>query len=716
MGGETDTLMPQERTDFPTTDVLDNIQVENLISSESSSYADPIGSELSLSEPNTRGTSPGSKKRKSPDQQIPRSRLKRLRTFYNDEYRKLLNETVDQITKTTSQGKLKPLGASQIGVTSWSAEEKEIFFSALATKGRDDLSEIATAIGTKNELEVHVYLQLLQKATEDHHLHDRRQQLLGLSDIPGTLEISKDCCDALDLAADSLVVLQEKREHDSEINKHGRLGVLDMTTAQWIEDRLHEGENGESKVLQVLPAAKLLNLKSYLKLSSHLLMNSNDPEYNWRSYSGRYESPSILHTAFSDFHNLAVSITRRLIQSSLFFAMSRLRAVNTSNYTHQQQVRRQDIIAALNVLGMEHNARNYWAKVTKRCNVDVYEDLGRKTAKGEKLSYEEVERRLNEPRKYKTKSGATSPQDNDTSSPKSVESPAHESDLSVSEYPSEHLSDATASPDEFDDSHQSRNTNAFAQERLEQNEDAYAEALDVKASRIEEQRLWKMLGQEAPESIKHEETELPKDLGAKRKSKEDLEDWRCWVDYVGEWEVYDMPVLADEFAANQWRFKSRRPGGSSADSAMTSRLAGGSDEDVRDDGIYNEEEDEDTSLGDQVMLEDDEGSDLFGVANKMSPATNVEVPPEKSTDKFKDQEEDSNGSDYITDEEEDGESHEGQDEPDPLHLDSGSGPIAEESENLDPVLSDTTEEELLDASDVGVDSEWGNNAKRPKDE
>ena len=613
-------------------DELDNRQTANPLSSPGSSYSmstDPESSHF-----DAKRISVESKKRKARDEKIPRSRLKRLRGFYNDDYRNLLNTTIEEVTRKTALVQLKPLRANQLGMTKWSPEEKEIFFGALTSKGRDDHLGVAAMIGTKTELEVRVYLQLLQKATLEHHIHDRRRQLLSFSDVAGAYEVSKDCCDALDLAADALVVLQEKKEQSAAIEEYGELGLLNAQSALWVENNLDEDEDGESNVSQALPAAKILNLKSHLQLSARLFMNSNDPEYNWRSYSNRDESPSILYTAFSDIHNLAISVTRRLVQSALFFAMSRMKAMNSSNYTHRQHVRRRDVTAALNVLGLKLNARDYWVGVAKRCSLDVYEDLRRKSVEGKKLSYEEVEKTLSQPRKYKFKSGITTPQENNPSSTILIQ----ENDLSASDYPSEDDTDVMSSQYDSDLTHTSGQS---AQVRLEGDQDAYAEALDVQASQRAEQSLWKMLGKEASANLKSEEPEFPKRPGAVRKSREDLDEWRPWVDYVGEWEAYSTPVPASDFAANRRKFRDRNALTTSMRPVKRSRRAGGGNK--VDEG----------SPGDHVVLEDAQMSEVSGDAYKTLPATHIEDHFDKRADDFEEQEDGTNKSDSSTYEDED---------------------------------------------------------------
>ena len=488
-----------------------------------------------------------SKKRKAQDERTPKSRLKRFRGRYSNEYRNLLNGMIgDTVTKTVSCG-FESLGESQIGITKWSQREKGAFFEALSRKGKDDLLGIAATIGSKNELEVRVYLELLDRATRGHLIYDRRPQSISVYDAPAALEVSRDCCDALDQAATALDALHEKEERELATAQYGKLGLLNAESALWIEDCLQEDGGGENEALRILPAAKLLSIRSFLTLSTDIFMNSNDPEYNWRSYVSSGESPSISYSAFSDIHELAISITRRLIQSTLFIAMSRIKIMNTSNYTHGQYVRRKDVTAALNVLGLNHDADSYWITVARRCSVDVFEDIRRKSVKGENLSYEEVERRLNRSHKAETKSNATLSQERASSSP--TTSVVYGDNPLLSDHHSEGATEATNSSNDSDLSYRSQKSHALTEQRLEEEQDTYAEALDLRDSLKEEQRLWQMVTLEPPGNDRALKAELPRQPKGEREGRDSADDWRSWIDYVAEWETHHTPISTKEITA-----------------------------------------------------------------------------------------------------------------------------------------------------------------------
>lgn len=84
-------------------------------------------------------------------------------------------------------------------------------------------------------------------------------------------------------------------------------------------------------ILQAIPEASLLHAENMLALSKNLFMNRSpdipSPWPHWSTYaSEQVPEPSILRTAFNDLHTLAVSVTKRLMQTAVMQATSRLRS------------------------------------------------------------------------------------------------------------------------------------------------------------------------------------------------------------------------------------------------------------------------------------------------------------------------------------------------------------------------------------------------------
>lgn len=530
---------------------------ERINSGTESSYDIPETSKISPQSPSNINIQGNSKKRKRTSEQAPKSRWKRLRAHYNDKYRELYNETANEVIHTSPLHDKELLPPSQIGVTLWSSQEKEIFFTTLAKRGRDDLSGIASAIGTKNELEVHVYLKLLQNAVVHQHLHYRRDELFDVSAAPAALEVSPACSAALELSAEALCIIQQRAEAKFERKKHHDMWLLNPELGRWASLCLIRGARGEKEIRERLPAAELLDLENFLNLSRDIFMNSSAIDENWREYCSKGEEPSILFTAFGDFHRLVVSITRRLIQSSLFFAISRHKATAMSNFIPKQAVRKQDIVAALNVLGIQHNSWIFWAGVAKRCALAVYDDEQDQQVDHSPLNSSEVEKRLSQGRfHYEDDEFEVLDADdiNENSSTESSISSAllAEDDLIVSDHTSNRFDGSTSPAGSGCSSNPPRVSN--------QDFDTHTEARDTKASLNEEKRLWKLLEKQPPELPNPDNIVILRVSNGERKTGEDLDDWRAWTDYAPGWETYTRAIPEASFTKNR-RSSSRRGSG-----------------------------------------------------------------------------------------------------------------------------------------------------------
>ncbi|KAL9635387.1 MAG: hypothetical protein Q9164_003497 [Protoblastenia rupestris] len=536
----------------------------------------------SISEPSTKGSSHGhrAKKRKLVEHHVAasHSRFKRLKPLYNDRYRRLFNDTLESTSLPKAFKELEGFKTSQIGITFWSAEEKLVLFDVLARKGRHDIQRIAIALENKSESEVQSYLKLIRDAMRDWNVHaKRREHFFDVSAIDAAAEVSPSCDAGLESLADALSMLQYREEEKIERARYSRLWLLTSATAKWVDQRLNTDE-GQEEVSNALPAAHLLDLKAFLKLSKRFFMNSVEPECNWRTYTERRKAPSIMQSAFLDLHTLALSFIKRIIQSSLFCAMSRIRSQTSKHRIPKGNVQRRDVLAALNVLGLEAKSDKTWINVPRKCNLRVYENVRNQRAWGDRYSYDEVEQILathdNQRGRYRSKtrempvarssSGDTHSthfSDKDPDS-ESLRSTASASDLSIASDSSSIRSNAADNDDieryeitEQDNSRQRREQQELLQE-------AYMEALDQTRSQIEEQSLWKILGDDPTTHGVCTEIEMPKKPLPPGKSQEDLVDWTDWLDYAAEWETLDMleaPVPAqDPFANRIIRKKPRR--------------------------------------------------------------------------------------------------------------------------------------------------------------
>ncbi|KAL9000378.1 MAG: hypothetical protein Q9169_000895 [Polycauliona sp. 2 TL-2023] len=495
-----------------------------------------------LSPPSETQENPRKRKRSVSESSISQPRLSRLKQSYSTKYHGLLNDTIDDLGVDSSTSVTNNARSTQAGICLWSPYEKRLLSDGIARYGQDSLSAIAALIATKSEPEVHIYVQSLKAASVKQHMYGKKKSLVGIADIPAAMELSEECCASLDQAAESLAILQQRHEEQSEKQKYGDLWKLDQGKARWVERRMGESEEGKLEIRARLPAAELLHLGQFLKLSRNFFMNASDPDRNWRSLSStcRNRSPGLLHTAFSDFHDIAVSITTRLLQTTLYLAMSRLRAAKSPYYAHQSTVKRCDVQAATKILGMNGSSRHGWVELTRRCKLEVY-DQDRRTGKEYTLNHSQVESFLR-----------------DKEAP--AEAPAEDEstcDYDDSNGGSVSEDDSVASAEHSDNSRRSSSLNETARgynepgDKIGKKTDAYLDSIDDQESKKEEARLWKMLGRDPPSILPSKEPIQAEDPGPHRHDKHDLDDWREWVDLKPEWEAYDVQNLGASLESHQ---------------------------------------------------------------------------------------------------------------------------------------------------------------------
>jgi RNA polymerase I-specific transcription initiation factor RRN5 len=504
-------------------------------------------------------------------------RTKRVRGKYSRGYRDLLNIDIHDAAAKTIHEDHYPLPGSQIGSSVWTSLEKERFFSAFDRLGRDNIRGISDHIETKSEPEIHEYLQLLHQATINKKSLEKAQ-ILEFIDLPAATQISDELCAQLEGAADNLAARQERAEEKIEKGKWGNIWLLTEDVCHQLEKRRKDDEEA---IEEVLPAVNLFKLGNWLELSSRVFMNPSIPKAdNWEAIAVQGETPAIRATALEDFHSLAVSITKRLISTTLFCTMSRLRARGANKVKHAE-VNPNDVEAAVAILGLKANSDKFWTKCARRCNLSVVNDdnAGNQLLSGNSrevsMTYDEVEVALGSTSRSRSRSRSLSRQasprsplnpDNQTSSGSDLDDlesdinslapsetnsisghgrDGHDSDLSLSDSsimrPSSKQSLKPSTPKAIKAAH-------HAQED-------YAEALDTQESRLEESRLWTLLNQAPPSEIKLEpiEGERPKPV---RQEVGTQENWRDYLEFRNQWEVLETPIPEEAFERNRKR-KSR---------------------------------------------------------------------------------------------------------------------------------------------------------------
>lgn len=464
-----------------------------------------------------------------------------------DKYRGLFHDTVVELEDFLSNEFESDLRPSKIGIVTWSGQEKNRFFNALARKSRLGLSAVAAMVGTKSEVEVKAYLDVLQRSLQK-HIPERSTKNITLGDIPAAVEISNGLNEVLDDTAQALV-LEEERIHDTNgKRKHGHVWLVDTRVAEMITDEIEseEADTGEGSP-ELFATARLLNVTNWIRLSEHIFMNFGGErvEDNWRNLAFEGETPSLTCDAFADFYALTVSITRRLVQSSLFFAMSRLRAPKrASRATREKTVKEEDVIAALEVLKMSRDSEAFWVGVARRLSLDVKDESHTKGRPTRNPTHDEAE--------YFLLRGSYPV--TDTLAGITLSTTDHEDNLASGS----EISDPRDSDDSS--SHSQDVTHDELSDELSDPEEVDATSVDYKASEKEEQSLWEALDESfsrlpSPMSgqVKTTATKERYKPHSSKKTTQDAVDWRKRILPRSEWEEYGQGtvILRKELAENR---------------------------------------------------------------------------------------------------------------------------------------------------------------------
>lgn len=473
--------------------------------------------------------------------------FKRHKGLLNLDYLNLLNREIEDAAQRVClddrEENLPP--PSQLGLTPWSGLEKEIFFEAVARMGKDDLEGISARIGSKSVVEVKQYITLLEEEIQSRYASDRKF-VSEMASYPAAVELSQSCCRALEETADSISTKQERREQHREEKKWGDAWDLTPELARRLDQ-------GDTSVLDgmTLPSTDFFDLRQWLQLSREVFMNSAIESENW-AYIDE-DPPSIWATTLEDFHSLVVSVTRRLVQTTIFASMSRIRDnLDYRQGATRKVIRGKDVRAAATLLGMPHNAQEFWLNSARRLRLSVHDDTpeeGGQKVTPVPLTYDQVESLLAmaEP-EFKTEEDSDEADDEES----------EESDISAESGGAvtipdsqESLVDVEAdevlrhSAADFPETHKMRQVlkNRVA---TEQQQEQHADLCDDYASYHAELEMWDLLQKEPPMEL----PKKPEPPGPSTRSSLNVESiykiGRRWREHTEPWSEWELERQGSE--------------------------------------------------------------------------------------------------------------------------------------------------------------------------
>ncbi|KAJ5992851.1 hypothetical protein N7451_008575 [Penicillium sp. IBT 35674x] len=433
---------------------------------------------------------------------------------------------------------------TQNGSVIWTSREKTLLFKLLDRNGKNGIQQIAAMLGSKSELEVIDYLKLIHHGLEDHKWKGVPETIV-MGDVPAAMEVSKECCAELEKYARALVMREDldlERAHRSTYDANAL--IAHEQAWKLVAEKVNPPLRGRIDL-----AANVLHVPGWINLSTTLFMNfgGSRSEDCWSNIvQSSNESPALHGEALMDFYALTMSVTRRLVQSAIFFAMSRLHGLRAMGRERAKFVRTRDVRAAIDVLNMKHDRAGFFVDVARRNRLSITDNVA-----GEEpriMSYDEAHEIL-----QKDEDSDSEPDQDDIPSGSEEDDSLSESDSVLSESAS---GPSSLSPTEW---------NNIPLDPEEED----ANLLDLEMSRREEINLWQLLEEPVPSRLKVPlipENQNEKDVLV-HKSLRDWtstenynprdHDWRDRIIYCSDWEVYGNGTQDLEDDLNENRQKRR---------------------------------------------------------------------------------------------------------------------------------------------------------------
>lgn len=535
--------------------------------------------------------------------------LQQIRPDSLEAYTKLLAEVEKDHDTRNVHEDAELLNVTQDGAVVWTATEKEVLYNYLDRKSSNGIKEIAVAIGTKSELEVMEHLRIVQRTIRE-QLHQRRLRYITVAEIPSAVEINEECCAEQEKYSKYLALKDKIADENSNQDQYADYGRIGEAEALALSDAdIETPLPGDFQL-----AAGLFNLSNWVSMPRDLLMNFGREleEDNWRKIAQTEEdSPAVTAEAMMDLSAVTMSLTRRLVQSAIFMAESRLR---TSGHFSDQprDIKVLDVKAAIDVLNLKRK-RPSFLEIARRNRISIAAFRPQRTIASRPIGYSEAERILGYDDKnfYRAAHALETERISNKDSSEVASELLGDGDITMDEDDEEDYEGDEEDVDEDvqEDTHrhtQTERTHPHSQnpEQLrseihdnqlaEDQEEEQADAHDLERSRQEELSLWAMFGKVPPPSllvpiiqfiprpeddmrdVTDDEKEDPAHHGiSERRTQEDVVDWRDHTLYRSEWEQYgsDLEDLADDLVMNT-RKRRRIDAGETEDGEMIEQHGG----------------------------------------------------------------------------------------------------------------------------------------------
>lgn len=321
--------------------------------------------------------------RRRPINRISTLRMRRMRHRcsvslpVNPVYLQLLNRTIREISADVDLGIMRSiLKGSIINGDMWSSLEKERFFKSLSRRSRHNPEDISRDVGSKSVMQVIAYMNILDEESKILRLFSKRrgEEVVDFRHIPAAMEMSDEWISIEEQEARRAQEWADKIQEKQEKLMWGpEWSFFENKKSNEIEMAWNYANETfpsiQEPLFKVSPEICLLRPKSFIELSEKLFFNKNI----------EFSKEVVLYrTTLMHMYDLVRRLTKRLVQTAHFIALSRLRAESSSNFHSHYVVRSKDVLVAVDILGVNRNSDEYWLNFPRRTKITVLNKSGQK--------------------------------------------------------------------------------------------------------------------------------------------------------------------------------------------------------------------------------------------------------------------------------------------------------------------------------------------------
>jgi hypothetical protein len=172
---------------------------------------------------------------------------------------------------------------------------------------------------------------------------------------------------------------------------------LDSKTQKVLDELSESAESSPYRPFDAGTFPRLFKLSNFVELSDRVFMHGSKkrPYEDWSFMAEAGETPSLTSQALEDLYDIMSNLLRRMMQTSMFLAESRIQATSTKGSPTSRDVTVDDVEGMCQVLNVARDSWGFWTTLPRKADLRVVSgDHRRGFSARSGLSYDAVESAL----------------------------------------------------------------------------------------------------------------------------------------------------------------------------------------------------------------------------------------------------------------------------------------------------------------------------------